>query len=282
MTCLLIDHEGAAFGISPLLLQRRLGVAASDIDLVGYAVRNMGFLELRLESGRLRIAARPALLSPATLEAAAETVERWPVRRVVLSVLDAEWSATIFGAPQAAFQRLRALCLAQSSHPAWSTFSAEPVPMARLEGRGYDAMRLLAAEWTLLGGNMDDEMMGEFMGRRLPSNSGLARRSSDGKGLVFQHSRILDRPWTSGWMKELGGRDLRQSPDHGYAAWVMAAYHDVLARGRPRLERVKARLRCPEFGNRSFDYDRLLLPWRTRGDEPVATLVSVVRSVKSG
>jgi hypothetical protein len=108
----------------------------------------------------------------------------------------------------------------------------------------------------------------------------LARPSQDRAGIVIEHSRPLERPWTTSWMRR-AQVDLRAQPDSRYIGWVMRAYREVLASGRPRLERVRAELRCPELGPRLFDYDRLILPWRTAAGERLATIVSVVRGVSA-
>jgi hypothetical protein len=288
---LLVD-DGTAFEPTPAALAHHLGVGVSNTDLVDYAVRNLGMVEVRFERDLLRLAARPALISPATLNGMQQLVAGWRGARVALMSFDGgAWQASIMGNAHDAVETLRALARQQSSHPGWSTFEATPVRLETLKGPAYDGMRLLAAEWSLLGGVMDRSMLAEFTQRRLApgrSNAVLAQRSPDGSGIIVEHARGAERcPPAVAWLSHASGRDLREHEDRPYAAWLTETYRDVLATGRPRLETVRATLRCPEYGPRAFHYDRLILPWTRRASadddgSPIATLLSVVRKVAKG
>jgi hypothetical protein len=278
MKHLLIGPEGDSFPATVAAIERRLGFTVPAVDLVAYLVRNMGHVEIRFEDGRLRIAARPRFLSPLALAGVVDAAARWPIARVALSLLDAGWGASIHPSLAAAVAELRRICRARSTHPGWSFFETRRLQLDDLDGKPYDAMHLLSAEWQMLGGEMDGEMHAEFLARRSDANMFLARPSADGESIVLEHCRLIEQSWTSSWMRR-AEIDLRLQPDERYIAWVTRAYRDTLATGRPRLERIRAELRCPEHGVRFFDYDRLILPWRTARSERVATVVSVVRGV---
>jgi hypothetical protein len=278
---LLIAPDGEPIDPSTGALWGRLGINHSNVDVLDYAIRNMGFTELRPERDRLWISARPAVISPDAVKGTAEATRGWPDCRVVLRTFEFEggWQTTIFTTVTSALSHLRALAREHSNHSGWSSFQAHPVKLEQLEGRAYDGMHLLLGEWAMLGGWMDDEMHHEFLHRRMPSNTALARRSQDGEGIVVAHVQVAGCPPAAAWVRRARGRDLRDHEDRGYAKWLMETYQHVLDRDEPRLEAVEATLRCLQFGSRSFSYDRLILPWkRPRGDK-VATLVSVVREM---
>lgn len=279
MKHLLIGPEGESFPATAAAIERRLGFAIGMVSLVEYVVRNMGFIELRFGQGRLRIAARPRLVSPEAVAGLAKTVARWRVGGIALSLLLGDgWNASIHATVAGALAQLRRTCREASTHPGWSLFEARKLQLNDLRGTTYDAMHLLSAEWQTLSGEMDREMRGEFLTRRSAANIFLARPSLDRESIVVEHCRMPDQPWASSWMRR-AEVDLRSQPDARYIAWVTRAYRDALATGRPRLERIRAELRCPERGARLFDYDRLILPWRTPAGERLATVVSVVRAV---
>jgi hypothetical protein len=278
MKHVLISPEGERFPATAAAVQRRLGFDVAAVSMVEYVVRNMGFVELRFDRGRLRIAARPRLVSPFAVTGLADAVARWRISRIALSLLGDGWNATIHGTVAGALAQLRHACRETSTHPAWSLFESKKLQLDDLHGPPYDAMHLLSAEWQMLGGEMDREMRSEFLSRRSPANIFLARPSRDRESIVVEHCRILDQPWASSWMRR-ADIDLRAQPDMRYIAWVTRAYRDALGTGRPRLERIRAELRCPERGARLFDYDRLILPWRSPAGERLATVVSVVRGV---
>jgi len=161
------------------------------------------------------------------------------------------------------------------------TFSAIPENINQLVGADYNAMHLMAAQWSMLGHRLDDQVLRDLLGRSTQANAALLGRSADRKGIVVQHRRFLDRDWTNAWMRQPSGFDLRHHEDQRYGAWVAETYDAVLAGHRPRLERVWATIQCPEFGRCDFDYDRLILPWVTPTGDVVATLTSVVRAVRA-
>jgi hypothetical protein len=278
MKHLLIGSEGESFPATAAAVERRLGFTVAMVGTVEYVVRNMGFVELRFDAGRLRVAARPRLVSPLAVAGLAATVARWRVGRVALSLLGDGWTFSIHATVAGALGELRRVCRETSTHPGWSLFEAKKLRLDGLDGPPYDAMHLLTAEWQTLGGEMDAEMRSEFLSRRSTANVFLARPSSDRESVVVEHCRLPDKPWTSSWMRR-ADIDLRTQPDTRYIGWVTRAYREVLATGRPRLERIRAELRCPERGPRLFDYDRLILPWRTPAGDRVATVISVVRDV---
>lgn len=278
MKHVLIGPEGESFPATATVLARRLGFEVGAVSVVEYVVRNMGYIELRFDEARLRIAARPRLVSPVAVAGLADAVARWPIRRIALSLLGDGWNASIHATVAEALAQLRHVCRETSTHPGWSLFEAEKLRLDDLRGSPYDAMHLLSAEWQTLGGEMDRDMRSEFLARRSSANIFLARPSSDRQSIVVEHCRMPDQPWTSSWMRR-ADIDLRAQPDTRYIGWVTRAYRDALATGRPRLERIRAELRCPERGARLFDYDRLVLPWRTPTGVRLATVVSVVRGV---
>jgi hypothetical protein len=187
----------------------------------------------------------------------------------------------IYRTARQAIDALVERCQEVSVHPGWSTFTAEPRRLDDLRGKAYDAMHLIATEWRLLGGVMDDDMLRHFLARSMAANTMLARPTADNESIHVEHTRTLERPWASSWMRNSSGKDLRQHPDQRYAGWLTSIYKEVLFARRPRVDRVTARLRCPEFGVRTFDYERIILPWRRVDGEPMATLVSVVLDVKT-
>jgi hypothetical protein len=214
---LLVDDD-IAFEPTPAALAQHLGVGVSNTDLVDYAVRNLGMVEVRFERDLLRLAARPALISPRTLEGMRQLVAGWRGARVALMSFDGgAWQASILGNARDAVEALRVLARRQSSHPGWSTFEATPIRLEDLKGPAYDGMRLLAAEWSLLGGVMDRGMLVEFTRRRLAPgrcNAVLAQRSPDGGGIVVEHARGAERcPPAVAGVSHPTGRDRREHED---------------------------------------------------------------------
>jgi hypothetical protein len=277
MKHLLISPEGDSLPATPAALRRRLGLDPGS-GAISRIVRDLGFIELRYRDNRLLIVGRPRVISPLAVAALGQKVARWRVGRVGLSVLDDGWSASVHASVADAIARLRQLCRELSIDPGWSFFDAKPLRLDELDGEGYAQMHLLGAEWQTLGGEMDCDMRRHLLSRAGAVNFFVARPTPDSESVVIEHSRVLERPWTSSWMRR-AGIDLRTQPDGRYIAWVTRAYRDALATGRPRLERIRAELRCPERGTRLFDYDRLILPWRTPQNEPIATGLSIVRRV---
>jgi hypothetical protein len=281
MTHVLVDDDGALFRPNSENFRRRLDLAPEGIDLARFTVRNMGYIEVRREDDQVVIRARPQIVGPAAIRRVATEISRWRVKRFVLRLLDEATDVLIVPSAEIAVQRLEAVCRERSNHADWSEFSTTPLRLDDLRGRGYDGMHLLASGWSALRGVLDEEVLDSVLRLDLPCNVATLRRCPEEGSLLVERSRIVEAPWKSAWMRRLDHYDLRDHPDRRYSAWLVRTYDDVLLTKQPRLERVDALLRCPEFGTRSFRYDRLVLPWRRRSGERVATLCSVVHKVGS-
>jgi hypothetical protein len=85
--------------------------------------------------------------------------------------------------------------------------------------------------------------------------------------------RVFDACWALGAI----GRDLEEQPDPAYGARSARAYHEVAGLGLPRLELVDAIIDVPGRPVRRSRYDRLMLPFRSRGEIFVCG-ASVLRS----
>jgi hypothetical protein len=85
--------------------------------------------------------------------------------------------------------------------------------------------------------------------------------------------RVFDACWALGAV----GRDLEQQPDPAYGVRSARAYHEVANLGQPRLELVDAVIDVPGRSVRRSRYDRLMLPFRSRGEIFVCG-ASVLRS----
>ena len=73
------------------------------------------------------------------------------------------------------------------------------------------------------------------------------------------------------------GRDFDDMPDRDYGAWVAKAYDEVLWSRRLRVDSVRASVRTSPSTTLRTRYDRVLMPWRRKGDEMFGMGVSIRR-----
>lgn len=278
MPRIMVDNFGDAFPHDSLALSDRLAVVPRDCDLADYAVRNLGYADLLIRERRLTIKVRPTVLSSSALAGIAEVCRSVTPTRVGLLTPGDPRPSQLFASPSLALDRLTTLCCAESTDPSWSNFTAHPITLDDIDGPSYGPMQVLVLEWSLLGHRLDDDILRRLTRQPSPTNVAILARTPNHRSISLRVARFLERPWTSAWMREASGANLRHLADKRYGAWLDSVYHEVLVTHRPRLERVQATLRCPDAGPRCFDYDRLILPWTTPTGDQVATLFSVVRS----
>jgi len=96
--------------------------------------------------------------------------------------------------------------------------------------------------------------------------------------LLFEHRGRAFTFYQPCWNLLAMGRDVEDQPDRVYGAHTARCYREAFAEDAPRFEAVDALIRTPGREVRRSRFDRLILPWRTKSGERVATGVSLIRA----
>jgi hypothetical protein len=276
---LLIDHEGMAWSNGSPALRRRLA-ARPDTDLVGYVVGNLGYARLRQSEQTIRLTIRAGQMSFRTLEAVVRHLlaERW--RRLVIEHAESVPSFEIFGEVEEAVARLQDLSSPSAMLVPRDRFFNQELSLDRLNVPGQEALRSLMKLWRSRKGQLPPEQILTLMPDALKARMTLTRITAPAVArsrAIVEHIGPGFRVFDSCWALNAVGRDLEEQPDPVYGGRSAQAYHDVAGLGQPRLELVDAVIDVPGRTVRRSRYDRLMLPWRSRGEIFVCG-ASVLRS----
>jgi transcriptional regulator with XRE-family HTH domain len=143
-------------------------------------------------------------------------------------------------------------------------------PPKLLSGRSLAEFRPLLNLWDANRGVMDREFLTDLAAGRLARQIILLRQPARSTRLVVEHiATPLLRPCQA---ISLVGRALEEMPDRDFGRWITEGYVETLLSEAPRLESVLADIRPPGRETVRSRYDRLLLPWRSRGERFVLSM----------
>jgi transcriptional regulator with XRE-family HTH domain len=143
-------------------------------------------------------------------------------------------------------------------------------PSKLLSGRGLAGFRPLLKLWDASRGTLDRELLADLVGGRLAQQVILLRQPSRSTRLLVEH---IDTPVLRPCEAiSLVGRSLEEMPDRDFGRWITEGYVETLVDEAPRIESVLADIRAPGEQTLRSRYDRLLLPWRSRGDRFVLNM----------
>jgi transcriptional regulator with XRE-family HTH domain len=130
--------------------------------------------------------------------------------------------------------------------------------------------------WEESRGVMSRDLLADFIAAPMARRVVLLRQPSGTRHLVVEHFTTAVAALTPCQAISLVGRPLDDMPDGDFGRWLTEGYTETLSSQSPRLEGVLADIRAPDEKVMRSRYDRLLLPWQSRGDRFVLS-VSVVR-----
>ncbi|HKX07407.1 MAG TPA: hypothetical protein VJN67_04405 [Stellaceae bacterium] len=269
---ILIDDRGEPWSDNSPDLARRLGYRDPDFDAPAYAVRNLGFIHVRLHEEGVRVSLRSGRYSLLTLTAALYAlIDRRP-RRIVLAVFGGEdWSYEMFTNLGSFAERAEDLAGGEpiAGRPRW--LAAEK-KLDALDRPAFRQARLVVEFWKSNRGRLSDELYDVLRATDLLERAVLVRKLPRSTRLVYQHfggGIKMMRPCETFSMI---GRDAHDVPDGEYGAWVADHYAEALQRRRLRLDGMRAVVGTSLSATLRVRYDRLLVPWRRGADQYVLGL----------
>ena len=269
---ILIDDRGEPWSDNSPDLARRLGYRDPDFDAPAYAVRNLGFIHVRLHEEGVRVSLRSGRYSLLTLTAALYAlIDRRP-RRIVLAVFGGEdWSYEMFTNLGSFAERAEDLAGGEpiAGRPRW--LAAEK-KLDALDRPAFRQARLVVEFWKSNRGRFSKELYDVLRATELLERAVLVRKLPRSTRLVYQHfggGIKMMRPCETFSMI---GRDAHDVPDREYGTWVADHYGEALQRRRLRLDGMRAVVSTSQSATLRVRYDRLLVPWRSGADQYVLGL----------
>jgi hypothetical protein len=276
---ILIDDRGEPWSDNSPELARRLGYREPDFDAPGYAVRNLGFIHVRLHEEGVRVSVRARSFTLLTLTALLYVlIDRRP-RRIVLAVFSGEdWSYEMFTNLGSFVERAEDLAAGEpvAGRPRW--LSAER-KLEALRLPAFEKTRPLVSLWKMSRGMLGDDLIKALRACDLVHRAVLVRQIAGTSRLVYEHFGSAIKAMEPCATLKLVGRDIDDIVDRDYGGWVAESYASVLRKRRLRLDSIRATLRTSADSTVKVRYDRLLMPWRRSGGDVFALGISMRREL---
>jgi hypothetical protein len=285
-TRFVIDQNGQVWDPYDERFLAALGDRDPDYDIVRYAVRHLGYVDVDLAPAGGQpptVRYRELTVTPQALSATTQLLSQLSDVPVVIVRETDAWHSQIFPNPGAAQQWIEASLAGGQVAATLRDIQVMPQNLRALGERpldqrleqAEDRLALLYKKWRLTGGAFREDLP-EFLIRcDLLDRTAIAGESSD-QQLCWEHighGLNMYGDQNSDWNFELIGRPISEQPDPNYAVYVERTFRDVLEKASPSYDHVDAVIRNNQGSHRTR-YNRLILPWQTSGGKGVLTTLS--------
>jgi hypothetical protein len=281
----LIDSQGRVWDPFDEQLLVKLGDPDPDYDIVSYAVRNLGFVDVTLAHGEDEVTVvriRELAVTTPALFAASEVISRLAVGPVAVISGNEQWTERRFDRPAEAVAWLRERTNAEVLVTGFSDIAVVTQDLGRLSHRRLntieqndDRLALLFKKWRIASGRFSYDTTEFMVNFGLLDRAALAQPSNDGT-LLWNHLghklNVYERD-DKVWHLSMVGRPVDEQNDSNYGAFTRTTFQHALANGQPRLDHVDAVIRNRRGAHRTR-YDRLILPWQTEEGAKILSTLS--------
>jgi hypothetical protein len=275
---LLIDDKGRTWADNSWDLAQRIGCTNRPSDVAGFAVRERGFIHIRPgnHARAVHVALRERCFNLIAFTAAMLELGRANPSRIMLSLAtDKEPTFRLFMDLHDFCREVEPLAYGRALEIRIPRL-AERRSLRVLNLPEFGAVRALIELWRGTHGELSDDVRRTAFASGLFQRTVLVRQASSGR-LITEHlgaGIMILRPCEA---LLTVGKDFEEMPDRDYGAWVAKAYEEVLWSHRLRVESVRASVRTSAATTLRTRYDRILMPWRGKGEEMFGMGVSIRR-----
>ncbi len=276
---ILVDEGGKAWPANSIALARRLGHVDARVDLATFAVRERGAVHIRSIEDGVRVTLRRGGFSRVTLAGALQTLNDLAPPRIMLVTRSGnETHAELFTSVFAFIERAEQLAAEppiEIKVPRYSVLRG----LRNLATPPFAVTRPIVDLWKERRGEFGDEVHRAVVHAGLLNRTILVRQPAQSSRLITEHfgaGIMIMHPCES--MLTVG-RELSEQPDRAYGAWMAEAYAETSWAKRLRLESVRAFVRRSDGTTLRTRYDRVLMPWRSAGNDVYVMCLSIQREV---
>ena len=249
-----------------------------DYDAVGFAVRNLGFVQFRVIDRLVsEIELCPRNVDLRALLSVERLLNQAGTNLFRIKYLDTEWHSEISASAEHTLTRLHELCAPVYDPPPTERFRVAPQdPSVLFDTQGGRATPFgrMAMKWRVAFGSFDPAVMGVATRNDLLPTLSIVGVPAHDSPPILRFFGESHRWAGDGYRMNGVGSPVEAMPDREYGAWLSRFYEAVASSGQPRYDVITADMEyhC-EAGkpHRIVTYERLLLPWRTPTGEMLVT-----------
>lgn len=255
-----------------------LGDPDSGCDRVSFAIKSRGFIKVHIANRTLiEIELYPRNVELQALLAVQQQLVSAQVKLFRIKYFDTEWRSEISASAEQIVARLSELCAPVIAPPPTERFRVEPQDFESLFAAEQNPLRPLAQKWRVSLGNFDPSVISLAVTHRLLSRLMIAGIRPDSAEPTWRfigdgHKWIGNRFRVGGLGEKVG-----DMPDKSYGEWATKFYLSVAKTGQPRYDFITGLVQYEDEDGRPLKpvrYERLMLPWKTPGDEVFVTMCS--------
>lgn len=273
----LIGPDGRVWNPYSYDFVRYLGYFGRDANVVNYALRNLGFAGLSFCSRYTRVLVKPSLFPMPCFERVLELLLRYEPHRVVIEQVGRlHTPLEVVMNLDDVFARLRHFQLSTPEDPLSPNIMK--LSLGRLTQGRRSGLRAAFQAWKAAQGYISTDDVQKVADNPVFGGGALAWLPNRERCVIEAWPKTYGRYDKSGY-ERFHGADIRDLPDSKYLMPTTRSYFTAAHQQTPHLELVEAVLTL-ENGSRYWGrYERLLLPWRTRGSDVFITSVPRLRLV---
>lgn len=272
----LIDDQGTCWPAGSRELFARLGNSDPDFDMAGYAVRNLGFIEVEGDADSIQLRLRPSTIDPKALAALFYLLSDTTPRRVVLGYFINAWGYEICPGNEKVFVRIEELVQDAARRRSDGAYLSTRKDPAGLVDSRDTLLSFLFAKWRASFGVFHDSMMDDLATLGLLDRTLIVDYYGGSDILIIKNWGKGLRFFGSDWTTKAPGHSMENQPDRDYAAWVARGYREAVQAKGPIFEQIDAVIRAQANSPTRREYERLILPWRTPHGDVVLTGTSML------
>ena len=278
---ILVGPDGRVWDPHSYDFMHHVGYWGTDVNILRYATRNLGFVGLRIVPRYTYLWVQPSLFPAACFDRILEILILNEPPCVVIERASGSFAPLeVIANLNDAVARLRAL---QVATPAKNAFSPNIFTLAipRLRHPKRTVLCTAFQAWKAAHGYVDTANI-----------QSLANNPAFGQGTIAWlpgRDRCLIEAWPSTYNRygdrsgeRYQGRDVREHPDIDYVLPTTRAYFTAAHEQAPRLELIEALITHQDGSELWTRYERLILPWRTKGNDTFVSSVPLIRLIRRG
>lgn len=278
------DENGRIWTASSPELKEALGYTVGDFDVAGFAVRCLGWVEVRHSPGRLHLRIAPRVAQPKAVDALCHVLALAGQVDVSLTVRDGQaWLEEVHVSPAAALGRIEALARGPEAATG-RRFLSTPQPISVLFRDKQRYLLNMLQEARGLLGTTDVAAAVRFAAADATGRTSIATgtpgRNGERPQWAWEHIGSAIRFYTPEERARLLGSDIRKAPDAEYGDWCAEAYDRVVARGEPLIEDVRALVLRKTGAPVESRYRRMLVPFTDVGGKSIVLVTSDFRPLQ--
>ena len=277
----LIDEQGRLCEALPQVVEMLLDYPGADFDIIAYAVRNLGWIEISLD--------RPAGKIEAKFQAL--TVSFGAVSGLYALLSESDWKTIrfdfdLFGWMTETYEDSGKACAAlhvvvQSvidffRHPPYTSVEKNPASLREEDAGGSKMLASVLDLWREHDGRIPMDLTAKLRGIGiLPRLVMVEADPSTGAGR-FQYIGSAFTMYGERWPHEAVGRNFLEQPDKMYAARAAESCRKAIGSSAPWYAHIDACIAMPDQEPRRSRYKCLKTPWTNSRGDRVLMITSVL------